>query len=216
MERAYPYTWPGSNWRPSACEADVIATRPQVRADDRCRYSRMTGREKWAGDEGKGMCVRAFAPEAENLLLPPPPPLSLGWSYVTGMSERPPPAMGGRVSGQGFCDRARLPQEWNDGTHATDSERRLACSSVASHAAGVPCSCAQRSQVALCAEPEGRPHLNFAFPSGRQQDSNLQPPAPWIDAFLAQWATGIGKRARLPMPSREVESWGGNIACFPR
>ena len=25
------YTWPGSNWRPSACEADVIATRPQVR-----------------------------------------------------------------------------------------------------------------------------------------------------------------------------------------
>ena len=25
-----PYTWPGSNWRPSACEADVIATRPQV------------------------------------------------------------------------------------------------------------------------------------------------------------------------------------------
>ena len=26
------YTWPGSNWRPSACEADVIATRPQVLA----------------------------------------------------------------------------------------------------------------------------------------------------------------------------------------
>ena len=25
-----PYTWPGSNWRPSACWADVIATRPQV------------------------------------------------------------------------------------------------------------------------------------------------------------------------------------------
>ena len=24
------YTWPRSNWRPSACEADVIATRPQV------------------------------------------------------------------------------------------------------------------------------------------------------------------------------------------
>ena len=24
------YTWPGSNWRHSACEADVIATRPQV------------------------------------------------------------------------------------------------------------------------------------------------------------------------------------------
>ena len=24
------YTWPGSNWRPSACEAGVIATRPQV------------------------------------------------------------------------------------------------------------------------------------------------------------------------------------------
>ena len=24
------YTWPGSNWRPSACEADSIATRPQV------------------------------------------------------------------------------------------------------------------------------------------------------------------------------------------
>ena len=24
------YTWPGSSWRPSACEADVIATRPQV------------------------------------------------------------------------------------------------------------------------------------------------------------------------------------------
>ena len=26
------YTWPGSSWRPSACEADVIATRPQVLA----------------------------------------------------------------------------------------------------------------------------------------------------------------------------------------
>ena len=24
------YTWPGSSWRPSVCEADVIATRPQV------------------------------------------------------------------------------------------------------------------------------------------------------------------------------------------
>ena len=24
------YTWPGSSWRPSACGADVIATRPQV------------------------------------------------------------------------------------------------------------------------------------------------------------------------------------------
>ena len=24
------YTWPGSNWRPPACEADVIAARPQV------------------------------------------------------------------------------------------------------------------------------------------------------------------------------------------
>ena len=27
---ATKYTWPGSSWRPSACEADVIATRPQV------------------------------------------------------------------------------------------------------------------------------------------------------------------------------------------
>ncbi len=27
---ATKYTWPGSNWRPSACGADVIATRPQV------------------------------------------------------------------------------------------------------------------------------------------------------------------------------------------
>ena len=27
---AIEYTWPGSSWRPSACEADVIATRPQV------------------------------------------------------------------------------------------------------------------------------------------------------------------------------------------
>ena len=26
----YTYTWPGSNWRPSACKADVKATRPQV------------------------------------------------------------------------------------------------------------------------------------------------------------------------------------------
>ena len=24
------YTWPGSNWRPSACEVDVIATKPQM------------------------------------------------------------------------------------------------------------------------------------------------------------------------------------------
>ena len=30
MKHAWKYTWPGSNWRPSACEADVIATRPQV------------------------------------------------------------------------------------------------------------------------------------------------------------------------------------------
>ena len=29
---ASKYTWPGSNWRPSACKADVIATRPQVPA----------------------------------------------------------------------------------------------------------------------------------------------------------------------------------------
>ena len=28
--QAEKYTWPGSSWRPSACEADVIATRPQV------------------------------------------------------------------------------------------------------------------------------------------------------------------------------------------
>ena len=28
--RTCKYTWPGSNWRPSACEADLIATRPQV------------------------------------------------------------------------------------------------------------------------------------------------------------------------------------------
>ena len=28
------YTWPGSNWRPSARWADVIATRPQVLIDD--------------------------------------------------------------------------------------------------------------------------------------------------------------------------------------
>ena len=25
------YSWPGLNWRPSACEADIIATRPQLR-----------------------------------------------------------------------------------------------------------------------------------------------------------------------------------------
>ena len=28
--RHQKYTWPGSSWRPSACEADVIATRPQA------------------------------------------------------------------------------------------------------------------------------------------------------------------------------------------
>ena len=27
---ALPYTWPGSNWRLSACEAAVIAIKPQV------------------------------------------------------------------------------------------------------------------------------------------------------------------------------------------
>ena len=32
-DEATTYTWPGSNWRPSACEADVIATRPQVLRD---------------------------------------------------------------------------------------------------------------------------------------------------------------------------------------
>ena len=32
------YTWPGSNWRPSACEADVIATRPQVRVTIECMH----------------------------------------------------------------------------------------------------------------------------------------------------------------------------------
>ena len=29
------YIWPGSNWRPSACEADVIATRPQMQLHKR-------------------------------------------------------------------------------------------------------------------------------------------------------------------------------------
>ena len=28
--RHQKYTWPGPSWQPSACEADVIATRPQV------------------------------------------------------------------------------------------------------------------------------------------------------------------------------------------
>ena len=30
QENLTSYTWPGSSWRPSACWADVIATRPQV------------------------------------------------------------------------------------------------------------------------------------------------------------------------------------------
>ena len=30
FQNHFKYTWPGSNWRPSACGADVIATRPQV------------------------------------------------------------------------------------------------------------------------------------------------------------------------------------------
>ena len=37
--RMCKYTWPGSNWRPSACEADVIATRPQVHMGDTCGNS---------------------------------------------------------------------------------------------------------------------------------------------------------------------------------
>ena len=32
--RGCKYTWPGSNWRPSACEADVIVTRPQVQVTE--------------------------------------------------------------------------------------------------------------------------------------------------------------------------------------
>ena len=32
-DEATTYTWPGSIWRPSACEADVIATRPRVLHD---------------------------------------------------------------------------------------------------------------------------------------------------------------------------------------
>ena len=30
VAEAQTYTWPGSKWRPPACEADVIATRPHV------------------------------------------------------------------------------------------------------------------------------------------------------------------------------------------
>ena len=33
------YTSPGLNWRPSACEADVMATRPEVLAMLVCEFS---------------------------------------------------------------------------------------------------------------------------------------------------------------------------------
>ena len=53
------YTWPGSNWRPSACWADVIATRPQVPdglADPGHRRRKVkgfsTGDSPMAGSEG--------------------------------------------------------------------------------------------------------------------------------------------------------------------
>ena len=37
------YTQPGSNWRPSACQADVIAARPWVPAEAEARVAPMAG-----------------------------------------------------------------------------------------------------------------------------------------------------------------------------
>ena len=41
------YTWPGSTWRPSACEADVIATRPQVLGESLWSSSYSTAKTNW-------------------------------------------------------------------------------------------------------------------------------------------------------------------------
>ena len=60
------YTWPGSSWRPSACEADVIATRPQVPYS--CRGPRNCPALLSAGITAEVfvLCVGGFA--AANLL----------------------------------------------------------------------------------------------------------------------------------------------------
>ena len=49
------YTWPGSNWRPSACEADVIATRPQVLDCARLCCREMKNHCEGQGREGGGV-----------------------------------------------------------------------------------------------------------------------------------------------------------------
>ena len=48
------YTWPGSNWRPSASEADVIATRPQVLDCARLFCREMKNHCEGQGREGGG------------------------------------------------------------------------------------------------------------------------------------------------------------------
>ena len=47
-------TWPGSNWRPSACEADVIVTRPQVLDCARLFCREMKNHCEGQGREGGG------------------------------------------------------------------------------------------------------------------------------------------------------------------
>ena len=51
------YTWPGSSWRPSACGADVIATRPQVlvMAVPLCR---LIAAQHWSGS--RCVCSRRW------------------------------------------------------------------------------------------------------------------------------------------------------------
>ena len=63
----WKYTWPGSNWRPSACEADVIATRPQVLWKMWCRLRNVIpARVVWSHVEK--MVPRGLEPRTLRLL----------------------------------------------------------------------------------------------------------------------------------------------------
>ena len=53
------YTRPGSNWRPSACEADVIATRPRVLVTI-CQSTLIWFGTHFFLSEGMSLCFWAF------------------------------------------------------------------------------------------------------------------------------------------------------------
>ena len=100
---SYTYTWPGSNWQPSACGADVIATRPQVQA--------------WA----------AF--RATPVLDMPPPPPEYGWCFrhrgaracCSGMAQ-PAEGAGIRCAGAWRAPPHRPPRPFAVAPHGVPGE----------------------------------------------------------------------------------------------